>query len=279
MARTITTIHTELKENFIANSDLQTAYGFSEDDDFDDVFSKTSIENLMLYNVAVSIHTLEGLLDTHEDAVNEALDELKPHSEEWYSEMAKAFQYGDSLVEDEDYYETEDEDKQIVSNAAVTSKSGKLYIKVATERGDDLTALSDAQLSAFEEYMERIKDAGVKITYISQDGDDLKLSMDIWYDPLVLNSEGVRLDDSSTEPAKETIEDFIKDLPFNGEFVLTDLVTALQDVEGIDIATVLSAESKYGDYDYSTIDAKVTPEAGYLVIDDDNLTLNYRANV
>lgn len=279
MARTITEIHDELKSNFIDNSSLQSAYNMDTDLSFDEQFSSVSIESLFLYIVAVGIYTLEVLFDTHTSDVNTTVDEEKPHTLKWYSEKAKAFQYGDSLVEDEDYYETEDEDLQIITNAAVSETSGELFIKVAKTEDDELSALDDDELTAFQTYMGEIKDAGVKINYISQDGDDLKLEMDIWYDPLVIDSEGILLSDGETEPAKACIKDFIKNLDFDGEFILADLVDALRETEGVDIATVISAEYKYAANDYSNIDAKVTPEAGYLVISDDDLTLNYRANV
>jgi len=279
MARTINEIHTELKDNFIANTDLQGIYGLDPSLPFDDQFSRVSIENLFLYVVAVSMNILENLFDDHKADVDSAIALLKPHSLKWYVEKARMFQYGDSLVEDKDYYDPVDEAKQIVSHCAVDEKAGKLYMKVAKDEGDGLAPLAASELTAFTGYMERVKDAGVNIHYISQAGDDLRLAMDIWYDPLVIGEDGKMLDDSTREPAKETIKDFIKDLPFNGEFVLVDLVDALQATDGIDIPTILQAESKYGSYDWTNIDAKVVPEAGYLVIDDANLTLNYRANV
>jgi hypothetical protein len=114
---------------------------------------------------------------------------------------------------------------------------------------------------------------------VSTDGDNLKLVMDIWYDPLVLNSTGKLLSNSSSEPAKETIKEFIKSLPFNGEFVPTKLVDALQGTVGVKIPVILTCQSRYGTNEFSNVDGKVIPYSGYLTIANADLTLNYRPDV
>lgn len=279
MARTITQIHNELKSNFIANTDIQEKYGIDTSLTFDQQFSKVSIENLFLYIVAVSIYILEQLFDDHKTDVDEALANMRPHRLQWYVTKAKAFQYGDSLVSDADYYDVEDEEKQIISHASAEEVAGRLFIKVAKLVDNSLAPLSSTELSSFTTYMERIKDAGVSITYISDEGDDLRIVMDIWYDPLVVNENGELLEDSSVKPAEDAIRNFIVNLPFNGEFIVTDLVDALQEAQGIDIPVILSAESKYADNDWENIDGKVVPHAGYFKLSEENLVLNYRANV
>lgn len=279
MARTITQIHNELKSNFIANSSIEAKYGLDPLQTFDQQFSKVSIENLFLYIVALSIHVLEQIFDNHKSDVTTTLANQRPHRLQWYVEKAKAFQYGDALVEDADYYAVEDEEAQIISHASAEEAAGRLFVKVAKLVDSALAPLSATELNSFSTYMERVKDAGVSITYISDVGDDLRLVMDIWYNPLVVDENGALLSDSSVKPAEDAINDFIVNLPFNGEFVVTELVDALQEAEGIDIPVILSAESKYAANDYVNIDGKVVPHAGYLNITPENLTLNYRANV
>jgi hypothetical protein len=279
MARTITQIHSELKSNFIANSSIEAKYGLDPLQTFDQQFSKVSIENLFLYIVALSIHVLEQIFDNHKSDVTTALANQRPHRLQWYVEKAKAFQFGDALVQDADYYAVEDEEAQIISHASAEEVAGRLFVKVAKLVDDVLAPLSATELNSFETYMERVKDAGVSITYISDVGDDLRLVMDIWYNPLVVDENGALLSDSSVKPAEDAINDFIVNLPFNGEFIVTELVDALQKAEGIDIPVILSAESKYAANDYVNIDGKVVPHAGYFNITPENLTLNYRANV
>ncbi len=235
MARTITQIHNELKSNFIANSSIEAKYGLDPLRTFDQQFSKVSIENLFLYIVALSIHVLEQIFDNHKSDVTTTLANQRPHRLQWYVEKAKAFQYGDALVEDADYYAVEDEEAQIISHASAEEAAGRLIVKVAKLVDSALAPLSATELNSFSTYMERVKDAGVSITYISDVGDDLRLVMDIWYNPLVVDENGALLSDSSVKPAEDAINDFIVNLPFNGEFIVTELVDALQKAEGIDI--------------------------------------------
>lgn len=279
MARTIAQIHTELKSNFIANSDLAVKYELDPAKTFDQEFSRVSLENLFLYIVAMSIYVLERLYDVHVNQVDTTLANMRPHRLQWYVERAKAFQYGDALVQDADYYAEVDPDAQIISHASAEEKAGRLFIKVAKLVSDVLSPLNSTELNSFSTYMERIKDAGVSITYISTAGDELRLVMDIWYNPLVVSETGELLRDSSVKPAEDAINNFIVNLPFNGEFIVTELVDALQAAEGIDIPVIISAESKYAANEYINIDGKVVPNAGYFVIQPENLTLNYRANV
>ncbi len=240
--------------------------------------SKTALWRLTTHVVAVSIWMLEKLFDELVTLVNNLLATQKTHNLYWYAEKAKAFQYGHALVPDTDYYETIDESTQIVSHAAVDEINGKLFMKVAKDDNGALAPLTD-ELTSFTQYIYRVKDAGVVVNVISDQGDDLRLVMDIYYDPLVLNENGELITDSSQKPAEDTIQKFISELPFNGEFIPANLVDALQQTEGVDIPEILSVETKYAANDWQPVHGKVVPNAGYLTIQDENLTINYKANV
>jgi len=244
--------------------------------------SKTARWRLTTYVVAVSIWMLEKLFDEHQLEVNTILATQKTHNLQWYSQIAKAFQYGHALVLDKDYYESDDPDARIVKYAAVDEINGTLIMKVAKDNNGELAPLSTAspnELTPFTQYIFRVKDAGVKIIVVSDVGDSLRLVMDIYYDPLVLNADGTLISDSSQTPAEDTIKSFIKTLPFNGEFIPAKLVDALQNTHGIDIPEILSVETKYAQNDWVAVQGKVVPNAGYLTIADEDLTLNYIANV
>jgi len=244
--------------------------------------SKTAIYRLFAYVVAVAIWIHETLFDEHKAEVNEILASQKTHNLRWYAEMARAFQYGYGLVDGTDYYPEIDESAQIVSHAAVDEINGTLYMKVAKEDSGELAPLSIAdpnEITPFGEYIQRIKDAGVKINIISDVGDSLRITLDVFYDPLLIDENGLLLADSSQEPAKDAIKNFIKNLPFNGEFIPASLVDALQETEGVDIPVILSCETKYALNEWQNVDGKVVPNAGYLTVADEDLTINYRANV
>lgn len=243
--------------------------------------SKTALWRLKTYVVAVAIYLLELLFDSHTTEIDDKLATQKTHNEHWYAEKAKEFQYGYALVDEADYYETIDEATKIVSHAAVESVNGKLNMKVAKNVNGTLEPLSTDspdELTSFTEYIRRVKDAGVVINVISDVGDDLRLVMDIYYDPLVINEDGTLIKDTSQKPAEDTIT-FITTLPFNGEFIPANMVDALQNTTGIDIPEIISVETKYAINDWLSVQGKVVPNAGYLTVADEDLILNYKPNV
>lgn len=275
MARTITEIKQDITTFFMANETLAAYYGYTAGANFDETFSKASLESVMFYIVAFAIFVVESLFYVLKTEVNTALEQRLTHNRQWYVNIAKAFQYGDALNENTGKYDLVDESKMVVNFAAVDEIAGQLFLKIATSGNDGLSALPTIQETAFKSYIQSVKDAGVRVTIINELGDDLRLVLDIFYDPMVLGDNGQLLDGGG-EPVKDTIRNFIKTLPFNGEFKSVALVDALQLTSGVIIPTVLSAESKYAANDWAIIDARVKPNAGYLVIADENLTINYR---
>lgn len=281
MARSIAKIKKTMTDGFVTNEEVKARYGLDASKTFDEQFSKVSIESILFYVVASAIYILEVLFDTREAEINAALDTRLTHNAAWYVRLAKAFQYGHQLPDGTSTYAVIDTTAQVVTHAAVTEKNAVLYLKVATTKDEELSPLTDTKkdpvLTSFAAYIHRAKDAGVKIEITSAVGDDLRLVLDIWYDPLVLNGNGSLIAAPEKKPVPQTVRNFIKSLRFNGEFRLDWLTDALQATQGVVIPTIVSAESRHAQNDYAVIDAKVIPYAGYLVIDDSNLTVNYRA--
>lgn len=262
MARSITTIQNNIIAGVAANATLSPLLTST---------SRVSIWRLLALVVATAIWTLETLFDIHVAGVNETISKLKPHSLRWYAEKATAFQFGYNLVDDADYYdntgidETTIEASKVVAYAAVVEQDRGLRIKVARDTGD-LAALTAPQLEAFEEYMKRIKDAGVRLNITSSAADELKLNIELYYNPLVLNSAGGRLDGTVSEPVQDAVKEYLKNLPFNGVFVLQNLIDVLQLVDGVKIAHLVGAQARYGLLPFQSFAVKYLPDAGYLRI-------------
>lgn len=262
MARSITTIQNNIIAGVAANATLSPLLTST---------SRVAIWRLLALVVATAIWTLETLFDIHVADVNETISKLKPHSLRWYAEKATAFQFGYNLVDDADYYdntgidETTIEASKVVAYAAVVEQDRGLRIKVARDTGD-LAALTAPQLEAFEEYMKRIKDAGVRLNITSSAADELKLNIELYYNPLVLNSAGGRLDGTVSEPVQDAVKEYLKNLPFNGVFVLQNLIDVLQLVDGVKIAHLVGAQARYGLLPFQSFAVKYLPDAGYLRI-------------
>ena len=236
--------------------------------------SRVAIYRLWLYVIAVCQWTLENLYDIFTAAVNSIIANMKPHSALWYRNMALAFQYGSALPSDTDTYDntglTDDQiaaSKVIAYAAAVeTVINGEsvLRIKVAALVDGDLGPVPAYQLAAFTAYMARIKDAGVTLAITSGNPDGLQLSIDYYYDPLLLNAQGARNDGTDATPVQTAINVFLQSLDFNGQFSVNALDDALQQVPGYKDLRINYALTQYGALPYTSVNVRYTPDAGYL---------------
>jgi hypothetical protein len=232
--------------------------------------SRVAVWRLLARVVATAIWTLETLYDLFREEVQNTIAQLKPHSLLWYSNKAKAFQYGFNLPPDSDVYNNTNVDEQAVADsqivrfAAVVEQDRGLRLKIAKEVAGDLAPLTPAEMEAFAEYMRRIKDAGVRLNITSTPADSLILSLTIFYNPLILNNQGQRLDGTNNTPVQQAIQDYLRNLPFNGVFLLQDLTDVLQRVEGVRTVYISNAQARYGSLPYQSFAIRYQPDSGYL---------------
>ncbi|MBV8255009.1 MAG: hypothetical protein JO154_20580 [Chitinophaga sp.] len=249
--------------------------------------SKTSIFRLFIYVVAFCQWTLDQLFDLHKQEVSDLISKMKPHSLKWYAEKAKRFQYGFNLPAESDTYDNtgipndQVEASKIVHFCAIVEQPDSrgvvsLRVKAATKK-DDLDTLDKDQLIAFTKYMNTVKDAGVRLIVSSDRADDLRMKIDVYYNPLVLGSNGSRLDGTDSDPVRTAIREYLMSLPFNGSLVLAYLTDALQKVDGVVIPQIIRAEARYGNLPYKSIDLMYQPDAGYVRIwsEKDDLDINF----
>lgn len=282
--RTISDIKKELTEAFMANDQLQAVYGFTPGTAFDKQFSRISLESILLYIVAFAQWTLEKLFDTHTQEVTDYIATMKPHTLRWYQEKAKAFLYGFTLIDGTDQFDTigkgDDEiaSAQVVKFAAVTESGATLYLKIAGEESGRPKKLDASQKAAFEAYLHEYKDAGVRVDVTSEQGDYLRLSLDVYYNPLLLTATGQSKSDG-TYPVEDAIKNYIEQLPFNGEYRNNALVDAIQQTTGVVMVQLHSAAQSVDNVTYNPVAAFCTPFAGYFEYDRDGVktiqTINY----
>lgn len=281
MSRTLTKIKSELTTAFMADTTLATKYGFTIGSSFDSTFSKVSLENLLLYIVAAAIWTHERLFDEHKTEVENVIAELKPHTLRWYVNKVKQFRVGQSLIEGTDRYDngnfTDDEiaQMQIVHFAAATESATTIYIKVATDNNGTKRPLTKSQLDGLKAYIAEVKDAGVRVEIINEAACCLRLTMAIYYDPMVLDGTGQNIH-TAEHPIDDAIRNYIENLPFNGEYSNTALTDALQAVDGVRIPEILTAAESFDGINYTPIDVKAIPYSGYYIFEPSNITIDYR---
>jgi hypothetical protein len=232
--------------------------------------SKTAIWRIWTYVTAVCIWTLEQLYDQHKAEVTAILAAQKPHTLQWYVGMARKYQHGMLLPAGSDRYATEISDPTIaiVQYAAATELTNMVRIKVAKQGPGTLEKLTVGELDAFSAYMNRVKDAGIRLQITSGDPDNMRMTLAIYYDPLVLSGTGARLDGTDANPVMRAVNNYLASLPFDGVFVNNHLIAALQQVQGVKIAHVVNVEANYAATPYVPVTVRYTPDAGYMTLDE-----------
>lgn len=255
MGRTKKQIKAEITTPFMANETLAAKYGYAVGASFDAEFSLVSLENILFEIVALALFIHEQFFDQHTKEVNDRLANEKAGTKPWYRTMALRFQYGFDLVRDKDYFDNDNATAEqialskIIKYAAVNeaADSSRVILKIAGETNGVLSEFDDpAQVEAIEAYINEIRVAGVQVTIINYKADKLYLNLRIKRDPLVLNDNGMSKLDANY-PVNEALQEFMKELDFNGELRLSALVDKLQIIPGVLDATLLSAESSWID--------------------------------
>lgn len=281
MARTVKEIKDAMTATFCQERAVVEKYGLNPKKSFDQQFSSASIENILFYCFAFAVWTLEVLFDKHRTEVERKIEQLEPHTLRWYVNKAKAFMYGYQLVKDADYYDTTevsetDIDKARVVRYAVASESNTVvYLKVAARGEDGQPAkLNASQFASLTSYMNSVKDAGVAIKLVNENADKIRINMVVYYDPTVMNSDGSVSD--GTQPVLEAVKTVITNLPFNGVFRKSDLLAAVIDVSGVEVADIVSVKVKTANAaDFADVVGYDKPYSGYYAID--SLNVSYRS--
>lgn len=243
MARTVAIIHKAMLDDINADEVLVSKLNSP---------SLYAVYRNFTYMIAVAIFILEGFFDLHLAEIDTKIRNQKSGRLSWYRTMALAFQFRFDLVPDKDYFDNgnatteEIAASKIIKYAAVTesSESSRVILKIAGETAGELSPFTDPdQIEAIEYYVDEFRIAGVTVTIINYEADQLYLNLQIKRDALVLDSTG--LNREARFPVTEAIAEFMKELPFNGELRLSALIDKLQLIPGVIDATILSARSAW----------------------------------
>ena len=252
--------------------------------------SKSAFWNLMFYIVAYAIYTHEQIFGAHQEELEVLLRKEKAHGLLWYREKAKAFQYGFQLLPDKDQFDNtgktpeQIEASKIIKYAAISEddKESRLILKIATETNGKLSPITESQYNGFRTYANEYRDAGVKLTIVNYLPDILKMHLQIKVDDKIIDENGNhRL--QGNKPFEDAINEFMKELPFNGELLLNSLVDKLQKVPGVIDPWLFTADSKWldpktGGYgNYEPIFISKIPESGYFDVDWPNTLIEYKS--
>jgi len=269
--RTIEEIKESIAADFMDNETVAELYDFPVGDNFTKHFSRISIINILFYIFAAAAWVQENLFEAHQKEVEERIEEAVPHRAKWYCDKVLKFMKDKLLMDDSDQYDLSQLSEDAIATARVIKhvvavedpESSVLILKVRGEAGK-LDEETEEQLSY---YISEIKDAGVRIELINQEADTFNCEVDIYYNPLLL-AETVEAN------CREKIEQYIRNLPFNGEYTHMDLIQQLKEVEGVKIVQILQVTTCSDAATTDTIvHTRYTPEAGYFKAGEISLNL------
>lgn len=226
--RTTEQIKKEITDSVLANANLRQAFGLSQGTEWDAQVSKVSVLNLICYIVAMASRSVEWLHDQFREEVEERIAAALPGTVSWYWNKVMEFQYGDSLNEMA-AYDTIDPTKRIVAFCAITEANNGIIVKASKANYEVLT---QTELAALSEYVSQIKFAGTQAAVYSFDPDEVNVELNIWRDPMILDSDMCRISDG-TEVIEEAITEYLDNIVYGGVFNKTKLIDAIQKVEGV----------------------------------------------
>ncbi len=234
-----------MTQEFMTSSVIREKYGITGDATFDETFSKVSIENIWFSIVASAIWALESIYDSFRADVDEKIAGAVLASIPWYHKISLEFQYGDSLVFDDEtqqyVYPEIDAEKQVVKFAACRDIGGGVYVLAAgADASGNPVALSAAVQAAFESYLRQRKPAGVILQVGSYDPDLVRVAMTVQYDPQILNATGQLIADTSVRPVEDAINTYLHNIVYGGVLNKSKLIDAVQAAPGV-VDVVLSS--------------------------------------
>lgn len=201
--------------------------------------SRVAIWRLMIFVCALAIWTHEKLMDVQLAEIEQAAEDAVPGTVQWYRNLSLDFQDGDPLVWDSKQkkyvYSPVNINNRLVEYAAAIESNNQVIVKVAKDSGGVPAPLSAAEKARFEQYLNITKYAGTNTDVISQAADSVNITCTVFYDPLVLDSSGILIEDGVSTPIEDAFNQYVYELGavnFNGKFRIIDLVDALQAAEG-----------------------------------------------
>lgn len=289
--RSIVEIKTAMTSRFIGNIQVQNLYGLSPGNTFEQEFSIYSLENIFFDIFSYALWTLEYLFSIFAEQMDALIVANKHGKLEWYISTALGYQHGFELDNFGNYINgsASPEDiaaSNIIANVAfekaIINGHGVIRSKVVKLENEEYVQLSAAELAGYHAYINRKTLFGLSVISISRPHDTLRVHMKIWYDPLVLDRNGSRLDGTDSAPAVTAINAYLKGMDFNGEFIATRMIDALQRVQGVEIPRMVSANAypAHGALDINRDDAVeeiYQTFAGWMRLDVENSNFEYIA--
>ncbi|GEP52386.1 hypothetical protein FNO01nite_30580 [Flavobacterium noncentrifugens] len=277
MARSRIDIKHEITAAFIADRVIIEQYQLTPGKTFEEEFSLTSFENTFFDALSFSYMLHEQIVEANaQNSRPQNLPNLKLAVLNYHDGLELVwkdgqFQYDLTNIADA-------EERKIIDRCSILeSDDGELVIKIATDNNGSLEPVNAAQELRIKAYLQNIKVPGVRIRLINMEADLIETNLTVYVDPALIDLETGRLLDTAGNvfPVKDAISEYLSELEFNGAFVKDYLKAKVRSAKGIKLVTIDMMRSKFAAYPFTEFGEWKIPEAGYIKIRPENLTINY----
>lgn len=223
MARSIE----EIKQQLIDTKDsLSALSGLTSN-------SQVAVYNNIFHTVAVEISILEQLIDSYIAQIETIINAQAIGTPPWLRAKILEFQYGDYVeLDTTDFsiaYPEVNEALKIITRCSVT-EAGNLVVQAKVAKSDPPVALSGAEVTALEDYLEVISPVGTQINVISLSSDKLYIEGTVYY-----SGQYSSVISTNVEAALSSyMENLSSSENFDGIVKATDVVDAIRTVEGVE---------------------------------------------
>lgn len=239
--------------------------------------SKVAEHRLWIWLFSVFSWMQQVIFDRHQEEVEEIVAQNAYGHLRWWVEKMKGYQHGSALIFDSNNrpgYQTVIPEERIIAKAAAISQGGgNVLLKAAKLDGSGIavaldTPTPDGELQGLKNYCSMIAPAGINVNVLSLNADKLRITAEVKCDPSVFNiTDGSLITTPSTYPVIEAINEYLAEIPFNGQLSLTHLKDKVQLVPGVNDFVISSAIGIQGN-NLTTITRLYSTVAGYIVEDD-----------
>jgi hypothetical protein len=204
--------------------------------------SKVATWRILVAAISYVISLHEGIMERIKKETDSKIRNQPYGQLPWYSRIAKAYRSGYSLQFIDNEYRYTDTAQQdtgvgaanIVKRASAVDRGGAIRVKVADVDNNGVPyPLTQSQKQGVKEYINNLHPAGVNFKVISLPPDKLELWMEVVYDPTVIDQNGKLINDPQKEPVRDAVNFYIRNLPFDAMFNLTDMMNEVEKAKGV----------------------------------------------
>lgn len=266
---------------FVEQPSIISMYGLTPGKSFEEEFSLVSFENILFNIIAFAFFIHEQISDKNATI-------SRPQNLPNFKEVILDFRDGLGLVWINGGWNydltgvIDAEDRKIIDRCSVLeSDDGELVIKIATDNNGNLQQVDFAAIPRITKYIQQKKVPGIPFRLINEPGDLIKTTLNVYVDPLLIDMATGKLLNTAEDiyPVKDAIKAYLSELEFNGAFIKDFFKTRIKDSQGIFMVSIVEMKWQFAAFPFVDFGDWKVPEAGYIKINDADLTINYLSNV